>query len=100
MPLYEYQCACGSSQNLLRPIAVRDAAVDCDRCGAASVRTVSAPRLAVLSSTNRRAHERNEKSAHEPRRYTRPAASDEPVKKQAAACSHSHHQGRPWMLGH
>ena len=100
MPLYEYQCACGSQQTLLRAIAVRDAAVDCDRCGAPAARAVAAPRLAVLSPTNRRAHERNEKSAHEPRRYTRPAPSEERVKHAPAACSHAHHQSRPWMLGH
>lgn len=105
MPLYEYHCPAGHSQNRLRAIAVRDDAVECDNCGAPAVRTVTAPRLAVLSSTNRRAHERNERSAHEPKRYTRSAPTEEaPKKAKHAGCAHGHthgaHQGRPWMLGH
>ncbi len=101
MPLYDYLCDCGNSLQLLRPIAARDDAVDCERCGGGAARTIAAPRLAVLTASNRRAHERNERSAHEPRRYSRPPPA-EPVapRKQAAACGHAHPQGRPWMLGH
>jgi putative FmdB family regulatory protein len=101
MPLYDYLCTCGNSQQLLRPIAARDDAVDCERCGGGAARAIAAPRLAVLTANNRRAHERNERSAHEPRRYSRPPPS-EPVapRKQPVACGHAHPQGRPWMLGH
>lgn len=103
MPLYEYECEAGHRQQRLRAIAVRDDAVDCDCCGAPASRTVVAPRLAVMSSLNRRAHERNERSAHEPRRHTRTAPVEHAPKKTSHACSHGHahaHHGRPWMLGH
>jgi len=100
MPLYEYECAAGHRQQRLRAIAVRDAAVDCDCCGAPAQRAVAAPRLAVMSSRQRRAQERNERSAHEPRRHTREAAPE----KKTQTCGHGHrghaHHGRPWMLGH
>ena len=110
MPIYEYQCPRHGAVTALRGIAARDAPAPCPTCGAAMPRIVSAPRLALMSATNRTAWARNERSAHEPRRATR------------AACGHQHRPGescggqrraserapiqagspggRPWMLGH
>lgn len=105
MPLYEFDCAGGHRFSRLRAIAARDDALDCDTCGAPATRTVAAPRLALLSSTQRRAHAVNERSAHEPRRVTR-GQSEERARPGAAACGHAHshashaHTGRPWMLSH
>jgi hypothetical protein len=44
--------------------------VACPGCGEASPRMVAAPNLPCASSTVRLAHERNERSAHEPRLVT------------------------------
>jgi len=97
MPLYQFDCACGHRFNLLRSIAARDDPAPCTACKAPAARAMIAPRLAVLSSTARMAHQRNERSAHAPRHLTRePVASAHP----APAGAHAHSHGRPWMLGH
>jgi putative FmdB family regulatory protein len=96
MPLYEYRCVCGNRIDQLRALAIRDIPADCERCGAPAARVVSAPRLAVVAATTRLAHERNERSAHEPRKVTRTT----PGQPCAAHRQHGHHPGRPWMLGH
>ncbi len=112
MPVYEYQCANHGVISELRAIGQRDEPATCGQCGGSALRVISAPRLQLMSADNRRAWERNERSAHEPRRATR------------AACGHAHHDGgscssgqragapaaatlkqgapgtRPWMLGH
>ncbi len=110
MPVYEFQCAAHGTTNVLRSIAERDLPVACPACGANAVRLTSAPRLTLMSQTNREAWARNERSAHEPRRAKR------------NSCGHVHHAGdscggdvaktpveplkraapsaRPWMLGH
>jgi len=68
MPIYEYDCAeCGGFCEL-RALDEHSQPAPCPRCGALVARAISAPRLAVLSATQRRAHTTNERSAHEPRR--------------------------------
>jgi putative FmdB family regulatory protein len=96
MPLYEYHCVCGNRIDQLRALAIRDVPADCERCGALAARAVSVPRLAVVAATTRLAHERNERSAHEPQKVTRTASHQ----SCATNSQHSHHRGRPWMLGH
>lgn len=94
MPLYPFECTRGHRFDLMRAIARRDEQATCATCGHPAQRALAAPRLAVLSSTARIAHQRNERSAHEPTRVTRgPPAAHAPV-----ACGGNH--GRPWMLGH
>lgn len=100
MPVYEYHCpACGVFAELAKMSeAARPAA--CPSCQQLAPRVLSVPRLATLSPAQRRAHERNEKSAHEPRRTQRSTCG--------AGCGHTHHAPaprparprRPWMLGH
>jgi hypothetical protein len=67
----------------------------------------AAPRLNLMSSNNRIAESRNEKSAHEPGVVHRLAANDAHVHgglghhRHAPAHPHAPHPSpRPWMLGH
>lgn len=100
MPLYPYECRTGHRFDLLRPMAERDAPASCAHCGTSAARALAAPRLAVLSATQRRAHARNERSAHEPRRVSRAETSSAPAHVHATTCASGHAPGRPWMLGH
>jgi len=110
MPVYEYLCPDHGIMNDLRSIADRDLPAVCPHCRTGVTRVTSAPRLTLMSSANRIAWERNERSAHEPRQARR------------NACGHTHRTGescgadpaggardtlrraatgtRPWMLGH
>lgn len=107
MPMYDYHCeACGDF-SALRPLSEYREPMRCPDCGTVATRVISAPNLAVMSAANRTAWERNERSAHEPRRGS----------CSSGTCGHSHHharpaataaaslkkpatQTRPWMLGH
>jgi putative FmdB family regulatory protein len=101
MPLYEYQCPRHGVFEQLGSIAEREAAQPCPGCRRAAPRVLSAPCSPALDRSTRIAHERNERSAHEPRMVTQraPAARRDapatPPKMQRA-----HGGGRPWMIGH
>jgi hypothetical protein len=87
-----------------------DADSSCPDCSLPAPRQAAAPMLGILSTHNRTAHERNERSAHEPRVVRR---EDLPHNH-----SHTHHPNvnpvirrqfgdvrqsppsRPWMVGH
>ena len=104
MPLYEFNCAeCGLFTELRR-LSECDMPMECPTCAAPASRMISAPRLAIMAKNNRTAWERNEKSAHEPRRHQASHRHDhthEHKGKQAHKHQHQHtHTGRPWMLGH
>ena len=113
MPVYDYLCdACGAFE-ARRPMSESRSSVPCAVCREPAPRMVSAPRLNLMSSANRYAETRNEKSAHEP-----------DVVHSLAPSVHQHHQhlqhghshqdhvhqkrqkhvghdpSRPWMLGH
>ena len=103
MPLYDYHCAnCGHFRAWRRMIEAGDP-VDCTTCGASASRAVVAPNLALMNPLNRIAHQRNEKSAHEPQvvSRSRPQQADH-AHRHAHGHHHQHHHGasRPWMLGH
>jgi putative FmdB family regulatory protein len=107
MPVYDHLCvACGPFE-ARRPMSESQAPAPCPVCRAPAPRMVSAPRLNLMSSSNRYAETRNEKSAHAP----------DVVHSLAPAVhrhGHSHHgqahgkprkyashdPTRPWMLGH
>ncbi len=104
MPLYDYHCeACGDFRAWRRMQAAQEAA-ECPHCGTDARRVLAAPQLGRVSRDTRRAHERNERSAHSPqlasaRGLHRPATG--------SGCAHAHAapgrgllHGRPWMLGH
>jgi len=109
MPVYEFFCAtCDQVFTRLRSISEYHNPCDCPDCGATSPRVVAtAPGLNTMRAETRKAHQTNERSAHEPRvRHSHTCG---------AGCNHSHHNKpktdeppkmkqqsgkRPWMLGH
>jgi putative FmdB family regulatory protein len=102
MPLYDYHCEnCGPFRQF-RSISNRAAPVECEECGTAAERVLTAPQLSLMSSNNRIAETRNEKSAHEPGvvNFMKPAQEQKP-KAPKPLHGHGHaHSHRPWMLGH
>jgi putative FmdB family regulatory protein len=109
MPLYDYQCStCACEFSELRPMARCAEPSTCPECAAIAPRLISAPRLAVLTSSQRQAHQVNERSAHEPRAHRKHVCG--------SGCSHTQAAGgdaakpalrqsnksnsRPWMIGH
>lgn len=108
MPMYDYHCDTCGDFSALRPLSEFREPMACPRCSAIATRVISAPNLACMSASNRVAWERNERSAHEPRRGS----------CSSGTCGHTHHhakhagastpapikkpanQTRPWMLGH
>ena len=70
--LYDYDCGkCGSFSDL-QPMSRASEAISCPNCGEPADRIVCAPFVANMNSHNRIAHQRNEKSAHEPQVATGP----------------------------
>lgn len=111
MPMYDYHCDSCGDFSALRPLVAYREPMACPRCSAVATRVIAAPNLACMSASNRTAWERNERSAHEPRRGS----------CSSGTCGHNHHranpggagaqakpapiktapsQTRPWMLGH
>lgn len=110
MPLYDYECkSCGPFRDW-RPMSEWTAGAPCPDCSAPAPRQTAAPMLAALSSNNRIAHERNERSAHEPRVVRREhlpqGHSDShphdvnPLIKQQFGNVSQGPPGWPWMVGH
>ena len=93
MPLYDYSCEeCGPFTEL-RSMSRSSEPMPCPTCGKAAGRTLTAPFIADMDPKNRVAHQRNEKSAHEPK-----VVSGKPQ-------GHTHgggrrHPRRPWAIGH
>lgn len=112
MPLYDYECGrCGPFRDW-RPMSEWEAPVPCPECSALAPRLAAAPMLRVLSRNDRIAHERNERSAHEPRvvrredlpgrRHTHDHDHGDAsplVRQQFGEVSQSH-ADRPWLVGH
>ena len=67
MPLYDYACRrCGPFRKW-RGMSAYDKPAKCPNCGKAARRSVTAPMLGMRDAALRKAHEINERSAHEPR---------------------------------
>lgn len=110
MPLYEYHCGdCGpfSAWGVMDAPYAPSA---CPSCGDAAQRRISAPNLALMSSSTRQAHQRNERSAHEPRQTRRAGCGCHGAHTCSTAGAKTDHStklqrqtkpnARPWMLGH
>lgn len=67
MPLYDYVCEVDGPFREWRPMSLCDEDVDCPICGNPSKRSIAMPFLACVSRNVRIAHERNERSADEPK---------------------------------
>ena len=116
MPLYEYRCNDCGPFSAIRKMSESSLPAFCENCGGASKRLISAPHFALLGQAQRIAHERNEKSAHEPRSMRRSNcgctgnhtcktnAKSESVKQTgqegAAFQMQTRKTARPWMLEH
>ncbi len=107
MPVYDFRCnECNTEFSELRPMARSGEPSTCPDCEAIAPRLISAPRLAVMTATQRTAHQVNERSAHEPRMHKQHVCS--------SGCAHGSSAGdtakpalkqgkanqRPWMIGH
>lgn len=114
MPLYDYQCESCGTFTALRKMSESANPTLCESCGEMAPRIISAPHLALVSSSTRVAHERNEKAAHEPRQARRSSCgctgshSCKPASKEKDNSTTKGHglsmqtkkTARPWMLGH
>ena len=105
MPLYDYSCEHCGPFRAWRRMSECTAASECPECKDPAPRTPSAPFLADMNAHSRVAHERNEKSAHEPRVMSRSRTKHLGAKRgehvgHAHHAHHHHHSGRPWMIGH
>ncbi|HSA81041.1 MAG TPA: zinc ribbon domain-containing protein [Geminicoccaceae bacterium] len=105
MPLYDYCCAeCGGFRMWRRMSEAGDPAA-CPSCDTPARRTMVAPNLALMPANNRIAHQRNEKSAHEPKVIS--GGQMQQGHGHAHGHNHAHGHGhrhsasgRPWMIGH
>ena len=110
MPLYDYRCdACGDFRDW-RAMAQSHEPAACPICGSLSRRRVASPFIAFMSPHTRTAHQRNEKSAHEPKVMTR-----DQLDRMGGRVGHDHSHGpgpqrrlepglrtasKRWMIGH
>ena len=109
MPYYDYQCeTCGPFEQFRR-MSEATQPMACPSCQQSARRVLSSPFLATMNPHSRIAHERNERSAHEPRVERRggPATHDHTHghgHSHGHGHHHPHHHGhaakRPWMIGH
>jgi putative FmdB family regulatory protein len=114
MPLYSYVCdACGEFSGW-QAMSRSQEPTACPHCGDPAARAICAPSLALMPPSNRIAHGRNERAAHEPKLMTK-AQLDRSGPKRAGlpGCHHGrghghdhggglhvHKSSRSWMIGH
>jgi putative FmdB family regulatory protein len=69
MPMYDYRCnACGIF-TAMRRVDQLDAPSPCPSCGKVAQRTLSVPALSLMPSSQRAAHQVNERASHVPHRH-------------------------------
>jgi putative FmdB family regulatory protein len=101
MPLYDYRCADCGEFRAWRSMREAAAPVACPDCQQLAPRAVVAPNLALMQAHTRIAHQRNEKSAHEPRVVSRREQGHGHAGEHGHRHQHKHGVGgRPWMIGH
>jgi putative FmdB family regulatory protein len=112
VPTYDYDCACCGSFEALRPMSLRDAPFACPACDSPAPRVISAPRLATMDASQRRAMSVNERAAHEPKSSGAYARLKHPP--GCGCCAPGRSRGtlvmpngnktfvdkRPWMISH
>ena len=103
MPFYEYSCdRCGRFEER-HSISDAGKPVVCPTCQGTAQSVISAPFLATMNKFTRIAHERNEKSAHEPKVVRREPSEGGHGRHSHGKHPHHHpHRSprRPWMIGH
>ncbi|MFC0267018.1 FmdB family zinc ribbon protein [Kushneria aurantia] len=110
MPVYEYDCENCGLFNRRRPMLECALPATCPSCGVSAPRLISPPRLALVSTATRTAHDTNERSAERPHtsntwQGTHPAGcsccsgnSGKTTDVQPAYKSRT--GARPWMISH
>ncbi len=93
MPLYGYVCEVCGPFSEMRSMRLSSEPMPCPDCGDSARRSIGAPFIANMDPKNRIAHQRNEKSAHEPR-----VVSGKPGHRHGG--HHAHKPSRPWAIGH
>ena len=107
MPVYEFHCSACGDFTIPKPLAARNDAQPCPMCAALAERClISAPAVARMPSIARHAATINERSRHEPHRFSakdRPAsdAQKNSASTSAGASAAKAFPGkRPWMISH
>jgi len=113
MPTYDYACDKCGGFDAFRTLAARNEAAACPDCGGASPRVfASAPRLALMEGSTRRAMDVNERARHEPKRSSDYARLKHPsgcgccstAKRGATVTAPNGNKAfpskRPWMISH
>lgn len=113
MPTYDYACEKCGGFDAFRTLAARNEAATCPDCGGASPRVfASAPRLALMEGSTRRAMDTNERARHEPKRSSDYARLKHPsgcgccstAKRGATVAAPNGNKAfpskRPWMISH
>jgi putative FmdB family regulatory protein len=113
MPTYDYDCTQCGGFDAFRSVAMRNEDAICPDCGAAAPRVlVSAPQLALLQDSTRRALATNERARHEPQQSGNYATLRHPAgcgccaagKRGATVTSANGNKAfpskRPWMISH
>ncbi|MEC5218027.1 putative FmdB family regulatory protein [Actimicrobium sp. GrIS 1.19] len=115
MPTYDYHCAACGDFETLRAMAARNEDAACPECGVAAPRVLaSAPHLALMEDSTRRAMDINERARHEPKRSAELArrhpsgcsccSAGKSGKRSSTVTSASGNKAfptkRPWMISH
>ncbi len=112
MPIYGYDCEAHGPFTEMRPMSRSSEPMPCPDCGNDAPRSISAPFIANMDPKNRIAHQRNEKSANEPKVVSQNPGGH----NHSHPHSHGHSHGarrntglgeglhnthsRPWSIGH
>jgi putative FmdB family regulatory protein len=113
MPTYDYACPQCGGFDAFRTLSARNEAAACPDCGVASPRVfATAPRLALMEGSTRRAMDINERARHEPKSSGEYARLRHP---SGCGCCSTAKRGatvtapngakafpskRPWMISH
>ncbi len=109
MPVYDYLCETCGPFEALAPMAHYDAPGECPTCQAQSPRVMrTAPGVSIVSTSTRRAHQTNERSADAPKRASQGpnTAPGGPGRRGGSKTlvrpdgSKSIAANRPWMLSY
>ena len=105
MPVYEYECRSHGVFEAFKPLAEYTSPADCPDCATPAGRILSVPHLASVPRATRIAHERNERSRHEPRMahgcsdpHHPKHAAPKPVGERPALRAYT--GKRPWVIEH
>ena len=107
MPVYEYDCGSCGSFSRFRTLAECGSPAECPECGQLAPKVFPMVNLRAMRPANRKAWERNERSAHAPHVCGAGCGHATSASRNASAKSgkpvleiSKKPNSRPWMLGH